>query len=93
MHGNAAHVGGSNVLVAGGDINTDGVTVTEVLGPAVVAETPAPAATEAAPGHAVAPTVGVEPVVLATSDVTIGVEDHNNSGMNDLAHHLHHTWG
>jgi hypothetical protein len=93
MHGNAAHVGGSNILVAGGNINTDGVTVTEVLGPAVVAETPAPAATEAAPGHAVAPTVGVEPVVLATSDVTIGVEDHNNPGMNDLAHHLHHTWG
>ena len=56
MHGNAAHVGGSNILVAGGNINTDGVTVTEVLGPAVVAETPAPAATEAAPGHAVAPT-------------------------------------
>jgi hypothetical protein len=93
MHGNAAHVGGSNVLVAGGDINTDGVTVTEVLGTAVVTETPHAAAPEAAPAHTVAPTVGVEPAVLATTDVTIGVEDHNNSGMNDLAHHLHHTWG
>jgi len=64
-----------------------------VLGTGVATETPHAAAPEAAPAHTVAPTVGIEPTVLATTDVTIGVEDHNNSGMNDLAHHLHHTWG
>jgi hypothetical protein len=41
----------------------------------------------------VAPTANVEPVTLATADVTIAVEDHTHSGMPDLAHHLHHTWG
>jgi len=95
MHGNAADVGGSNVLVTGGHYNTDGVTVAEVLGAAPVAETPAPtAAAAAAEVHQVAaPTISVEPVTLATADVTIGVEDHVNSGMPDLAHQLHHTWG
>ena len=73
----------------------DGVTVAEVLGTAPVAETPATtaAAAEPAPAHAAAPTIGVEPVTLATADVTVGVEDHAQSGMPDLAHHLHHTWG
>ena len=95
MHGNAADVGGSNVLVTGGHYNTDGVTVAEVLGAAPVAETPAPtAAAAAAEVHQVAaPAISVEPVTLATADVTIGVEDHVNSGMPDLAHQLHHTWG
>jgi hypothetical protein len=95
MHGNAADVGGSNVPVTGGHYNTDGVTIAEVLGAAPVAETPATsAATAAAEVHQVtAPTISVEPVTLATADVTIGVEDHANSGMPDLAHQLHHTWG
>jgi len=95
MHGNAADVGGSNVPVAGGHYNTDGVTIAEVLGAAPVAETPAPtAAAAAAEVHQVAaPAISVEPVTLATADVTIGVEDHASSGMPDLAHQLHHTWG
>ena len=89
MHGNAVDVGGHNVPVTGGNYNTDGVTVAEVLAAAPVAETPATAA--AAPAHATAPTISVEPVTLATADVIIGVEDHTHSGMPDLAHH--HTWG
>ena len=94
MHGNAADVGGGNVSVIGGHYNTDGVTVTEVLATVPAAETPATApAAEPAPAHAAAPAINVEPVIVATSDVTIGVEDHANSGMPDLAHHLHHTWG
>ena len=56
MHGNAADVGGSNVSVTGGHYNTDGVTVTEVLGTAPAAESPAAAAaTEPAPAHDAAP--------------------------------------
>ncbi|WP_426528779.1 hypothetical protein [Bradyrhizobium sp. McL0615] len=90
MHGNAVDVGGHNVPVTGGNYNTDGVTVTEVLATAPVAETPA-AAAEPAPAHAAAPTISAEPVTLATADVIIGVEDHTHSGMPDLAHH--HTWG
>ena len=89
MHGNAADVGGYNVPVTGGNYNSDGVTVAEVLAAAPVAETPAAAA--AAPAHATAPTISAEPVTLATADVIIGVEDHTHSGMPDLAHH--HTWG
>jgi hypothetical protein len=91
MHGNAADVGGHNVPVTGGNYNSDGVTVAEVLAAAPVAETPATAAAEPAPAHAAAPTISVEPVTLATADVIIGVEDHTHSGMPDLAHH--HTWG
>jgi hypothetical protein len=94
MHGNAADVGGGNVSVIGSHYNTDGVTVAEVLATVPAAETPATApAAEPAPAHAAAPAINVEPVIVATSDVTIGVEDHANSGMPDLAHHLHHTWG
>jgi hypothetical protein len=89
MHGNAADVGGHNAPVTGGNYNSDGVTVAEVLAAAPVAETPATAA--AAPAHATAPTISAEPVTLATADVVIGVEDHTHSGMPDLAHH--HTWG
>jgi hypothetical protein len=91
MHGNAADVGGHNAPVTGGNYNSDGVTVAEVLAAAPVAETPATAAAEPAPAHAAAPTISVEPVTLATADVIIGVEDHTHSGMPDLAHH--HTWG
>jgi hypothetical protein len=90
MHGNAADVGGHNVPVTGGNYNSDGVTVAEVLAAASVAETPA-AAAEPAPAHATAPTISAEPVTLATADVVIGIEDHTHSGMPDLAHH--HTWG
>jgi hypothetical protein len=90
MHGNAADVGGHNAPVTGGNYNSDGVTVAEVLAAAPVAETPA-AAAEPAPAHATAPTISAEPVTLATADVIIGVEDHTHSGMPDLAHH--HTWG
>ncbi|HVQ67499.1 MAG TPA: hypothetical protein VMT08_08350, partial [Bradyrhizobium sp.] len=90
MHGNAADVGGHNAPVTGGNYNSDGVTVAEVLAAASVAETPA-AAAEPAPAHATAPTISAEPVTLATADVVIGVEDHTHSGMPDLAHH--HTWG
>jgi hypothetical protein len=90
MHGNAADVGGHNVPVTGGNYNSDGVTVAEVLAAASVAETPA-AAAEPAPAHATAPTISAEPVTLATADVVIGVENHTHSGMPDLAHH--HTWG
>jgi hypothetical protein len=89
MHGNAADVGGHNVPVTGGNYNSDGVTVAEVLAAAPVAETPA-AAAEPAPAHATAPTISAEPVTLATADVVIGIEDHTHSGMPDLAHH--HTW-
>ena len=91
MHGNAADVGGHNAPVTGGNYNSDGVTVAEVLAAAPVAETPATAAAEPAPAHATAPTISAEPVTLATADVVIGVEDHTHSGMPDLAHH--HTWG
>ena len=91
MHGNAADVGGHNAPVTGGNYNSDGVTVAEVLAAAPVAETPATAATEPVPAHATAPTISAEPVTLATADVVIGVEDHTHSGMPDLAHH--HTWG
>ncbi len=95
MHGNAADAGDHNVPATGGTYNTEGVTVAGVLG-TPVPETP-PAATVAAADpaapHAVAPTANVEPVTLATADVTIAVEDHTHSGMPDLAHHLHHTWG
>jgi hypothetical protein len=92
MHGNAADVGGGSVPVPGGHYNTDGLTVTEVLATVPAHETPATAAAaEPAPVHATAPTI--EPVTLATADVTIGVEDHAHSGMPDLAQHLHHTWG
>jgi hypothetical protein len=71
------------------------VTIAEVLGAAPVAETPATTAAAAAAEvhHVAAPTISVEPVTLATADVTIGVEDHASSGMPDLAHQLHHTWG
>ena len=94
MHGNAADVGGGNVSVLAGHHNTDGVTVAEVLATVPAAEAPATAAApEPAPAHAAAPAISVEPVTLATADVTVGVEDHTSSGMPDLAHHLHHTWG
>lgn len=94
MHGNAADVGAGNVSVIGSHYNTDGVTVAEVLATVPAAETPATApAAEPAPAHAAAPAINVEPIIVATSDVTVGVEDHANSGMPDLAHHLHHTWG
>src|SRR4051812_10462377 len=91
MHGNAADVGGHNAPVTGGNYNSDGVTVAEVLAAAPVAETPATAAAEPAPAHATAPSISAEPVTLATADVIIGGEDHTHSGMPDLAHH--HTWG
>jgi hypothetical protein len=94
MHGNAADVGVSNITVTGGSYNSNGVTVTEVLGTAPVAEPPAAAAAmEPAPAHDAVPPIGAEPVTLATADVTIAVEDHGNPGMPDLAHQLHHTWG
>src|SRR3954468_14145678 len=91
MHGNAADVGGHNAPVTGGNYNSDGVTVAEVLAAAPVAETPATAAAEPAPAHATAPSISAEPVTLATADVIMGGEDHTHSGMPDLAHH--HTWG
>jgi hypothetical protein len=94
MHGNAAEVGAGTVSVIGSHYNIDGLTVTEVLAAVPAAETPAiAAAPEPAPANAAAPAISVEPVTLATADVTVGVEDHANSGMPDLAHHLHHTWG
>jgi hypothetical protein len=98
MHGNAADAGGNNVPATGGTYNTDGVTVAEVLGTAAaatpVAETPAVTAVAAAPDvHQVAtPTVTVEQM-LATADVGVESADHAHSGMPELAHHLHHTWG
>ena len=76
MHGNAADVGGNNVPVTGGTYNTDGVTVTEVLGTAPVVEATGRRSREGAgPAHAAAPPSGVEPVTLATVDVTVAVED------------------
>jgi hypothetical protein len=94
MHGNAADVGGSNIPVNGGHYNANGATVAEVLGTAPVAE-PAPTAeaTEIVAAHDVFPAVGVEPVTLAATDVTIAVEHHENPGISDLAHQLHHMWG
>jgi hypothetical protein len=97
MHGNAADVGGNTVPVTGGTYNTDGVTVAEVLG-TPAAETPPvaerPAAAAALDVHQVAaPTVTVEQTALATADVGVESADHAHSGMPELAHHLHHTWG
>ena len=97
MHGNAADVGGNNVPVTGGTYNADGVTVAEVLG-TPTAETPpvaeTPAAAAAPDVHQVAaPTVTVEQTALATADVGVESTDHAHSGMPELAHHLHHTWG
>jgi len=94
MHGNAADVGAGNVPVTGGHYNANGATVAEVLGAVPVAEPPAAvAATEPVPAHDVPPPVGAEPVTLAAPDVTIAIEHHDNPGMPDLAHQLHHTWG
>ena len=97
MHGNAADIGGSNVPVTGGTYNTDGATVAEVLGTPVAATPPSaetPAATVAA-GDPAAPhavVVSVEPVTLATADITVGVADHDHSPAPELQH-LHHMWG
>ncbi|WP_198164284.1 hypothetical protein [Bradyrhizobium jicamae] len=44
-------------------------------------------------GNVVAPTISIEAVTLAAADVTIGGEDLGQSGMPELAHHLHSTWG
>jgi hypothetical protein len=94
MHGNAADVGGSSITVTGGHYNANGVTVTEVLGTAPVAgPPPTVAATEPAAAHDAVHSIDAEPVTLAAADVTIAVEDHDNPGMPDLAHQLHHTWG
>ncbi|WP_156435029.1 hypothetical protein [Bradyrhizobium lablabi] len=94
MHGNAADVGGNNIPVTGGTYNPDGLTVAEVLGTPVV-ETPVAETPAAAPGvqHTAAPTISIEPVTLATADVSIAGVDQAHSGMPELAHHLHHTWG
>ncbi|MBR1274356.1 hypothetical protein [Bradyrhizobium sp. AUGA SZCCT0283] len=99
MHANSADVGGNNIPVTGGTYNPDGLTVAEVLGTAVaaapVAETPAVTAAAAAPDvqPVAAPTVSVEQTALATADVGGDGVDHAHSGMPELAHHLHHTWG
>lgn len=93
MHGNAADVGGGTITVIGSHYNADGATVAEVLGTTVAAGTPTVTAAEPVPAHAEIPPIGVEPVTLATAEVTIGIEDHANPDMTDLAHHLHHTWG
>ena len=94
MHGNAADVGGGSITVTGGHYNANGVTVTEVLGTAPVAgPPPIVAATEPAAAHDAVHSIDAEPVTLAAADVTIAVEDHDNPGMSDLAHQLHHTWG
>lgn len=99
MHGNATDVGAGNIPVTGGHYNANGATVAEVLGVSPVAEPPvAGTATETVAIHPVAThdaplSVGVEPVMLTATDVTIAVEHHDNPGMSDLAHQLHHTWG
>lgn len=94
MHGNAADVGAGNVPVTGGHYNANGTTVAEVLGAAPVTEPPAAAAAMMEPPvQDAAPPAGAEPVMLAMSDVTLAVENHDNPGMPDLAHQLHHTWG
>lgn len=99
MHGNAADAGDHNVPATGGTYNTDGVTVAGVLGTPVAetppaAETPAAnvAAADPAAPHAVAPTASVEPVTVATADITTGVADHDHSPAPELQH-LHHMWG
>jgi hypothetical protein len=97
MHGNAADVGGHNVPVTGGTYNTDGATVAEVLGTPVAATPPAaetPAATVAAVDPAVphAVAVSVEPMTVATADITAGIADHDHSLAPEL-HHLQHMWG
>jgi hypothetical protein len=95
MHGNAADVGAGNIPSTGGHYNANGATVAEVLGTAAPVAEPAPtaAASEIVAAHDVPLAVGVEPVTLAATDVTIAVEHHDNPGMSDLAHQLHHTWG
>ena len=86
MHGNAADVGGQQCprhrrhlqyrrrdgRRSPGDAG---------CGDAAVAETPAAtvAAADPAVPHAAAPTISVEPVTLATADITIGVADHDHS--------------
>lgn len=93
MHANSADVGGNNIPVTGGTYNPDGLTAAEVLG--TPPETPAAAVAAAAPAAqpVAAPTASVEPIALATADLIAGVEHHGHSGMHELAHHLHHTWG
>jgi hypothetical protein len=59
-----------------------------VVEPSAAAAVTAPVAAQDA-----APPIGADPVTLAAADITIGVEDHDNPGMPDLAHQLHHTWG
>ncbi|NOJ42558.1 hypothetical protein [Bradyrhizobium australiense] len=106
MHANSADVGGNNIPVTGGTYNPDGLTVAEVLGTPVAAapaaETPAPTAATATPvvpqadaaaQAAAAPVVHDAPAVLAAHDVVTPTADHDHSGMPELAHHLHHTWG
>jgi hypothetical protein len=36
---------------------------------------------------------GDEPVMMVMTEASTIVVDHGNSGMPELAHHLHHTWG
>ena len=94
MHGNAADVGAGNVPVTGGTYNANGATIAEVLGIALAAEPPTTVVTtEPGPAQDTPPPVGAEPVTLAANDVSIAIEDHDNPGMPDLAHQLHHTWG
>ena len=101
MHANSADVGGNNIPVTGGTYNPDGLTVAEVLGTAApvaetpVAQTPAVTAVTAASDvqQVAAHTATVEQTALATADLTAAVADHAQSGMPELAHHFHHTWG
>jgi hypothetical protein len=97
MHGNAVDAGDHNVPATGGTYNTDGVTVAGVLG-TPVAETPPAAGTPVATVAAADPAVphavatSVEPVTIATTDITAGVVDYDHSPAPELQH-LHHMWG
>ena len=89
MHGNAADVGGNNVPVTGGTLQYRWRDCRRSPGDGAGGRNAGHRSPqqEPAPAHAAAPTIGVEPVTLATADVTVGVEDHAHSGMPDLAHH------
>ena len=93
MHGNAADVGGNNVPVTGGNYNTDGVTVAEVLAAAPVAETPATRRSGAGPGTRRGPHHQ-----RRAGNACDSRRHHRGRGPYSFGHarfgaSLHHTWG
>jgi uncharacterized protein YeaO (DUF488 family) len=81
MHNNAADVGGNNLPVNGGEYNTDGLTVAEVLGgPQVATNTPAPAALAAGQNGGAHAPAAPQPVVAAIHDDPAAHVQHDPHG-------------